>query len=407
MGGLTSYDVTLIVTNGSNCSDTIGYTVSVDALPVASFTADTVCFGNPTTFTNASTGGTITTYLWQFGDGSTSPNASPTYQYAQPGTFNVTLTVTTDHGCHKDTTRQVLVIPTPTANFSASSPTCAGTDSVHFTDLSSAPYGSIKRWYWDFGDGSNMNILWPANPNVYHKYTQGGTFNVSLTVHTGDSCTNTKINPVVVQWAPLPNFDFDPVRCEHTPVQFTDLSQPNGGAPLADWSWDFGDPSSGNLNTSGMQNPTHPFSTFGNFIVKLTVTNANGCHDTISKTVSIAQAPDAAFTADTACAGNITTFTDQSVANVGTITSWLWNFGDPSSIYNTSTLQNPTHSYSGVGSYMVTLHVTNTNTCGADTAIWVLVNPKPVAMFQFGSVCVHDSTQFTDLSIAPGSTVIG
>ena len=406
--GSGTYNVTLIVTNESNCTDTIMKAVTVDAMPVASFTADTVCFGSLTTFTDASTGGTITQHWWQFGDGGTSSNANPTYLYTTSGTFNVTLTVTTDHGCHKDTSRWVLVIPEPVANFSFSSPTCAGIDSVHFTDLSSAPYGAIKRWEWSFGDGSpNVNILWPANPSVYHSYTNGGTYIVHLTVHTGDSCTNTKTNTVVVQSAPLPNFSYSPVLCEHMPVQFTDLSQTNGGAPIVDWAWDFGDPASGSANTSGIQNPTHAFTTFGTDTVKLMVTNANGCHDTISKIITIDQAPNAAFIADTACAGNITTFTDQSVANVGTITSWTWDFGDPSSgSSNTSTLQNPTHTYNGVGSYLVSLHVTSTNTCAADTSIWVLVNPKPVAFFSYGSVCIHDSTQFTDLSIAPGSSLI-
>jgi PKD repeat protein len=409
MGGLTSYQVTLIVTNGSGCSDTIAQTISVDLLPVASFTADTVCHGTLTTFTDASTGGTITQHYWEFGDGGTSTNSNPTYLYINAGTYNVHLTVTTDHGCHKDTTRQVLVIPAPVANFSSSSPTCAGTDSVLFTDLSIAPYGAIKRWEWDFGDGSPVvNIIWPANQNVYHTFTTGGTFNVSLTVHTGDSCTNTKINPVIVQSAPLPNFSYDPVRCQHTAVSFHDLSQQNGGTPLAMWAWDFGDPSSGSLNTSNLQNPQHIFDGFGPFTVKLTVTNSSGCHDTTSQVVNVDQAPNAAFIADTACAGNVTTFTDQSVANIGTITSWNWNFGDPSTgTLNLSTLQNPTHIFSGVGTFLVSLHVTNTNTCGADTSMWILVNPKPIAFFSVGSVCVSDSTQFTDLSIAPGSSLIG
>jgi PKD repeat protein len=401
--------VTLQVTNGSTCADTIGKSVVVDSLPTAAFNADTVCFGHVTTFTNTSSGGTIQTYYWQFGDGQTGNQASPQHQYATAGTFHVILTITTNHGCQNTYSRDVFVIPTPVANFAFSSPTCAGTDSVHFTDLSVAPYGSIVQWVWSFGDSSpSVTVDFPDDPSVYHIYSGGGSYVVTLTVHTGDSCTNTKTNTVVVQSAPLPNFSFAAVRCEHEPVQFTDLSQQNGGAPLANWEWDFGDPNSGTSNNSGVQNPQHTFTTFGTFNVKLTVTNANGCHDTTSKPVTVNEGPHAKFSADTACAGNITTFTDSSFTNVGSITAWLWNFGDPSSgTGNTSTLQNPTHTFTGVGNYLVTLQVTNTATCIADTAKWITVNPKPVAMFQVGSVCVHDSTQFTDLSIAPGSTVVG
>src|ERR1035438_5918491 len=196
------------------------------------------------------------------------------------------------------------------------------------------------------------------------------------------------------------------------PVEFTDLSQQNGGAPIVTWSWNFGDPGSGSSNTSGQQNPVHNFTTFGTDTVKLMVTNSVGCHDTIQKILTIDRAPTAAFTADTACMGNVTQFTDQSVANVGSITSWLWNFGDPTSgPNNASTLQDPTHIFTNVGTFTVTLEVTNTNTCIDDTSMQILVNPKPTAFFSVGngnsSACVHDSIQFHDLSLAPGSTIIG
>ena len=140
----------------------------------------------------------------------------------------------------------------------------------------------------------------------------------------------------------------------------------------------------------------------------LSVTNINGCHDTIGKPVSVDPSPQAAFTADTACFGTPSQFTDSSVPNSGSLIAWSWNFGDPSSgTNNTSTLQNPTHVFTGTGVYNVNLVVTNSGTCTGDTIIPVWVNPVPQAMFEYSGSCVYTPTQFTDLSIAPGSQIIG
>jgi PKD repeat protein len=88
------------------------------------------------------------------------------------------------------------------------------------------------------------------------------------------------------------------------------------------------------------------------------------------------------------------------------VNAWLWTFGDPSSgTNNTSTLQNPTHIYNSSGIYNVTLQVTNSTQCTKDTTIQVEVSPRPTAMFEYTAACVGDSTQFTDLSLAPGSMI--
>jgi PKD repeat protein len=400
------YTVTEIVFNASNCSDTTTQSVTVIALPTANFRADTVCLGSLTTFTDLSGGvGTITQRFWEFGDGQTSTSTNPTHMYATAGVFNVKLTVTTNEGCRKDTTKAVLVIPKPVASFTASAPTCAG-DSVQFTDLSSTPHGTIVTWYWQFGDGGTATVTFPNSPNVNHFYTTGGTYNVVLTITTSDNCTDTKTTPVQIQAAPVANFDFSTIRCSMMPVQFNDLSQSGGGTTVTQWLWNFGDPTSGSANTSTVKNAVHSFTHSGTFSVNLMVTNATGCFDSISKTITINASPVAEFSADTACVSGITHFTDQSTSNATSISSWVWDFGEPSSgTSNTSTLQNPDHTYSSPGTYAVKLTVTNNNQCTHDTTIQVPVNPKPVAMFSASVSCVSDSTSFTDLSIAPGSGI--
>ncbi len=406
-----SFNITLIVTNGNGCKDTLLPLpqVTVNVRPVSNFTADTVCKGSLTTFADQSTpAGSVASYLWDFGDGQTGTGAGPTHLYATTGNFNVKLTVTSNQGCVKDTTKAILVLGKPISSFSYSSPNCAG-DSVQFTDLSSTPHGSISQWTWDFGDGTVVGpILFPNNQNIKHKYTNGGTYNVKLTILTTDGCTAEKITAVQIGFRPLANFSFGTNACALSLLQFTDLSQTNGGPSLTTWAWNFGDPGSGADNTSTTQNPTHAFSTGGPHIVRLMVTNANGCSDSLvgGKTVNVNAAPVAIFTADTACMASPTQFTDASTTAAGTIVSWAWNFGDPASgINNTSTIQDPAHIYITQGTYTVTLQVTNSSQCLKDTTMQIVVNPKPMAMFQYTASCVNTGTVFTDMSTAAGSSI--
>jgi len=406
------YDVQLVVTNVSGCKDTLTLQITINARPTAQFSASKECLTSATVFTDESTpptGASIVSHYWTFGDGANSTLQNPTHTYANAGIYNVTLLVTTNQGCTKDTTMQVEVYGKPLPSFTYSSPTCS-TDSVHFTDLSTTPHGSIHKWVWDFGDGSALvTKIFPESPNVIHKFPSGGVFNVKLTITTTDSCTAFKILPVTVQFAPTANFEFEAGPCEDIPLQFTDLSQANGGGTIVAWEWNFGDPGSGVNNTSTAQNPSHAF-TAGSpppFTVLLLVTNSAGCTDTISKQVTVNPAPLAQFTADTACVASPTQFTDESTTPTGTIVAWEWNFGDPGSgSQNTSTAQNPTHIYNSPGTYSVTLVVTNSNNCTNDTVMQISVNPKPQAMFEYTASCVGDSTQFTDLSIAPGSQIM-
>ena len=403
-----TYDVRLIVTNTNGCKDTAIIAVTVNDLPTANFSADTACAGTMTTFADQSTTstGTIVNWFWDFGDGQTGTSQNPTHLYAAAGTYSVTLTVTTAAGCVKDTTKQVEVFGAVTAAFTYNSPACAS-DSIHFTNLSNSPHGYITTWEWDFGDGNSTTVNFPANPNVSHLYANGGNYMVTLTVTTSDGCTAQKSNPVTINFAPIANFSAESGGCAYIGIQFTDISQPNGGGDIIAWEWDFGDPASGSNNTSTLQNPTHAFSAGGTFDVTLLITNINGCIDSVSQTIDINDAPTSDFTADTACFQTPTLFTDASTTGTGSIIAWDWNFGDPASgANNTSTLQNPEHTFTNIATYNVTLIVTNEDGCEDDTTMQITVNPKPVAQFENDQACLGFPTTFTDLSIAPGSNIV-
>jgi PKD repeat protein len=405
------YSVRLIVANSNGCRDTVTVPVTVNVRPVANFTADTVCLGTATPFTDISNpvSGSITTRAWDFGDGSYSSLQNPSHLFASAGTFNVKLTVSNTLGCQKDTIKSILVLGKPVASFSHSSPGCA-VDSVQFTDLSSTPHGFIQQWEWNFGDGSGVvTIQFPANQNIKHRFANGGNYNVTLKITTSDGCTVQKTSQVQISARPLVNFTFGNSACPHQPLQFTDLSQVNGGSVITGWSWNFGDPSTGVNNTSTLQNPTHSFSASGTFTVRLIVTNANGCVDSIPngvKTVTVNPSPVASFSVENLCLGSPAIFTDASTPT-GSIATWAWNFDDPlSGANNTSIIQNPTHTFTALGTYHVTLSVTTSNQCARDTMMVVNINPKPIAMFQYGNSCDRSNTLFTSTSTAPNSSIV-
>ena len=135
-------------------------------------------------------------------------------------------------------------------------------------------------------------------------------------------------------------------------VDFSDTSTDTDGS-ISEWDWDFGDGLSSNA-----QNPTHSYAAAGTYSVTLIATDNDGATDAITQDVTVSTAasntaPSASFSYS--CSNKVCTFTDlSSDPDAGdSITSWSWGFGDTA----TSTLQNPTHTYTSQGSYTVTLEV--------------------------------------------------
>ena len=106
-----TYQVILSVESAGGCFHQVTQTVTVNAQPTANFSATTVCQGQATQFTNASTGQGITGYQWNFGDNTTGTGQNPTHTYSQAGSYQVTLTVTTSSGCSDVATQTVIVNP--------------------------------------------------------------------------------------------------------------------------------------------------------------------------------------------------------------------------------------------------------------------------------------------------------
>ena len=167
-----------------------------------------------------------------------------------------------------------------------------------------------------------------------------------------------------------------------SPLVVTFSNTSTGTAPLT-YAWDFGDPGSGASNTSTVKNPTHTYSSPGEYDVRLTVTNDTGI-DTLTRNdyVKVSAPPVADFTASprTGASPLLVTFTNASTGTAPL--TYAWDFGDPGSgTSNTSTLANPTHTYNP-GTYTVKL--TATNAAGTSTKTrtgYIVVSVPPGARF--------------------------
>lgn len=396
-----AYQVKLTVSTAGGCQASITHTLQVHSKPLALFEADSACVNLPSVFTDLSTcmDGTITNWLWDFGDGT--PNSfaqNPTHTYASNGSWPVNLEVSSSFGCTDDTIIMVHTLPSPLANIAAVGEQCKNSE-VAFEDLSTTPQGYINQWIWNFGDGNSTTLNMPSTGSTSHTYATTGTYNITLTVVTNNGCTDTETHTLHIQNGPIAAFNQSLVLCQGQQVQFSNQSSANGGSPINQWFWDFGDPASGIMDTASVQNPTHTFQAPGNYLVKLRISNLIGCFDSVEHTVVVNPKPMANFEADSSCLYTTTQFNDLSVANIGVITNWLWDFGDGT---NTSLLQNPQHSYATAGVYNATLQVTNSYSCTKDTSLPVFVRMLPIAAFTNSTQnCAGSPVAFQNQSSAP------
>ncbi|WP_143305020.1 PKD domain-containing protein [Chitinophaga vietnamensis] len=358
------YQVTLTVDN-SLCTSTLKQSVNIiDEKPVIHGDQANICLGNKLNVTlDPLNPGNINEYLWNWGDGQTDdlqgnsfdPAKGMSHQYNKTGIFNISLTITDKNGCTRTAPTIAVTVNGATPDFDFSGRLCKG-DTLTFTDKSTVNAGNqIVKWTWNFGDGSTPEIATTQPLNTKHAYTNPNDYTVTLTTLDQFSC------PVAVQ--KTVHFDklqanfMVPVNiaCLHQPFTFVDQSS----GTITSYAWDFGDGTTG----AGAR-PSKVYNTPGTYNVTLTVTNANGCTDQITKP-SVLRVPDpkAVFTIP----ANLQPCPPVKVQFTNTSSDYIkaaWDFGDN----GTSTKNDPdVHIYTRAKTYTVTLIVYAEGGC-ADTA---------------------------------------
>ncbi len=352
-----------------NCpNDTDTLKIAVLAAPVVAVNSNAaVCENAPVALTGTVTGYTNTGIWSSTGTGAFTPtNTSLGGQYfpsagdVSNGTVTLTLLSTNNQGCPAQSASFVAkFVKAPQSLFTASAVRCQ--DSIiTFINGSQANGTSVFLTQWNFGTAPSNSIQSTTSGNANYTYTNSGSYIITLTVQ-GTSpppesipCFDTVSRRITVNSLPIPNFTYLNA-CQGLPAQFRDSSIVLPGNIVA-WNWNFGD---GSVN-SFTRNPVHTYTTAGTYNVLLTAVSNNSCAASITKTVNINQQPLAQFgmTNDPTVALEPVYFSDFS-APTGSISSWLWSFGDEGSGEGPS----PTHVYQNAGSYIITLTVFDNNGC--------------------------------------------
>jgi PKD repeat protein len=177
--------------------------------------------------------------------------------------------------------------------------------------------------------------------------------------------------------------------CDALACTFTDAStDPDGASDIVSREWDFGDG-----NTSTETSPAHTYAAAGTFTVTLTVTDAADASNTATDEVTVSTTPNVAPVADFdfICNAEECTFTDASTDTDGTVASWSWDFGDG----NTSTEENPVHTYTITELTTFDVELTATDDDGATHSVTKQVAVAPPA----GTVCEDSPGEFVPCTL--------
>ncbi|WP_440945303.1 PGF-pre-PGF domain-containing protein [Methanosarcina sp. T3] len=369
-------------------------------LPASDFTANVTSGTAPLVvlFTDTGSGGTPTSWLWDFGDGITSKHArTATHTFTNSGAYNVSLTVTNAAGSNKVNKPNYITVTPPQApvadffspevnRFSVFGDSIPINETVSFTDNST---GSPTSWLWDFGDGATSTA---RNPE--HAYSARGGYTVNLTVtNSFGSNTTSKYGYVlvgIIDAPAIPAYFSSDVRSGNAPLTVTfvdDLDAELPNYPI--WrEWNFGDGVVQTYvvddNESATPYATHVYENPGKYTVTLYLDNRGG-NSIITKyhyiTVTDPNATVTDFSANVSSgpAPLVVLFTDTSTGPAPS--SWLWDFGDG---INSKHPMNATHTFAEPGNYTVSLTVENSAGNNTVTKTDYIVVTEPVVTSSSG-----------------------
>ena len=359
-----TYTVKLVVRNadGTNGITKTNY-ITVFPSPSANFSANitTGCVPVNIQFTDksTSTAGSIVSWLWDFGDGTTSTAQNPQKTYSTVGFYSVTLTITSSTGCKSVASagRYIRIVPGVKPEFDNSAPaTCRAPYIINFTNLSTGP-GNMT-YQWDLGNGTSSN---QTDPTTTYNST-GGTYNVTLTATSDFGCSGTITKPLNIN-GPVTSIKAPDTVCQNNTVWFT-----NNSVTPQKTVWDFGNGQQ-SIATSDSTKYPNP----GSYVVKLYNTYS-GCMDSATHNIYVRQSPNIDFTATNVSGCKPPLVVNFSDASSAPIVNWQWNFGDG----GTGSGSPVSHTYSSAGTFDVTITFTDNAGCpGTITkpAVVKIVNP--------------------------------
>lgn len=371
--GLPSGPLEAAITTANGC--TVAASTDIPAADCPFLQCNATCNNNPNgdqgclpftaNFADASESEAgVRTYLWDFGDGSTSSDPNPTHTYNEVGDYQASLVVF--DGYQYDTaTLEITVFPTPTAEWSYESAICIP-EQISFTTQSA---DDIVSWSWAFEDGTTSE---EAAPSLAFS-TTGTTLSGTLTVVSADGCTNElPVELDIPEAYDLQLTEENTVLPSCTAANGSINLAANGGAAPYTYSWShnamLNQPVADNLQPDDYS---------------VTLTDANDCAATFDLSlVDTTQlpAPDLgeslSFCADT----------PQPLSLTGDFTSVQW-YANGAEITDAS---GPSYQPTASGTYSV--EVTNEEGCtGTDETTVTIFDLPTVALGEDQSLCLEET----------------
>lgn len=311
--------------------------------------------------------GTVASYAWSFGDGSTGSGKTTNHTYVLAGSYSVTLTVTDDDGAKNGVTKTVTVSadnkpPVAEFTYTVEGLTCNldGSDSYD-------PDGTIVAYEWDFGDETPG----AAGKTCSHTYAEAGIYTVTLVVedNDGERRYTTHRVPVGTEGEePVAEFSFS---CVGLSCAFDASASHDPDGEVTYWGWSFGDGAIGDGETVN-----HTYLAAGSYQATLTVLDDIGLEDSITKTVTVPpgeenKPPTADFVHSV---DSLVVLFDGALSSDpdGEVVDWAWSFGDGT----TGTGKSTSHTYTATGSYSVTLTVTDNDGATGTKTVKVSVSEE-------------------------------
>ncbi|WP_421919910.1 Ig-like domain-containing protein [Marinifilum sp.] len=378
------------VTSSLGCPDEISKEITiVDG--DGSFIADETILGCApagTTFRAKDNDSMVSSYHWDFGDGETATSREALHFYVEPGSYNVTLTVTLTGGCVKTSTQTVKVAG-PVGNFSYDNLNgCA--DPNHEVTFEAANMKDVTELTWDYGIGVTRKesvAAGTASKSITYNYTAAGT-KLPILILTDDgtcgsfSYIREDLGRINTSTPPLVDFSKSSGDniCENVEFQFSDLSTLTDNRYQIDsWSWDFDEDG---VEDSNLQHPKYTYATAGTYDVSLTVTTSFGCTATLTKpdfvsvvspnnlTNVLISTTEASVQNNKVCPGEAVIYNGSasSTNGDGSIFSYHWDFGDGLE----SNSQSQTHTFNSLdagSTATITLTVTDNSQCVKSTTV--------------------------------------
>ncbi len=385
-----TFDVSLTAFNerGIGIETIRSIVVSNDIAPDIDFEiGESRCIDNLVDFTSITSSSEISSYSWDFdGDGiedSSDPN--PDFQYTISGSYQVSLSVSSDNGCTNRISREITIFPVPNDPvFEITGNVFCQNTEIEFNNLSiNEEFGDGLTYLWDFnGEGTSTDF----NPTF--SFESAGTKIVSLQAIIPGCTTNLVVQEVFINEGPIVDFAFDEV-CEGTQTSFAGFTV---GEEIMNYSWDFGDGF-----TSNIQNPQHLFAGNGSFTVTLTGQNTLGCTSSVTKEIRVGQVPIPRFEIvdeDVACSSNELQFRDVTNSTIANIINRTWTVEG----FDPTTEESPVFVFDEPGDYQVNFRIENDFGCIASTDSVITVLASPEAIIGVSKGCLNSETVFTDLT---------